>query len=164
MSGRLFTILTIVMGFSFHAKAMEPGECMKIMSGVSSEQSEFRSTVLEFLDSVKSRDFETFKKYLNEELEFKAILPGGKVFDSVRTFVASQADWFNGTTGRFEFSLERVEVSSDLGTAFAKAEYENLDANGKPFKLEIEFTFRFQRIGTQWFLIYDENRVLRDMR
>ena len=98
------------------------------------------------------------------DLEFSAILPGGKIFRDVPSFLESQLPWFHGSAGSFEFTLERSEVSGDLGAVISKVEYRDVDAHGKPFALEISISFIFRRVKDRWFLIHDQNTVLRETR
>ncbi len=152
--------------FSIHAGASEQERHVKTLNekNLSSDHIQFQSSVQALLDSVKSRDFSTFEKFFNRDLEFKAVLPGGKVFNDIPSFMASQADWFKGSTGNFDFELDRTELSGDLGAAFANVIYKNIDAKGESFSLEIYISFLFRRIGHQWFLTHDQNSVLKESR
>ena len=125
---------------------------------------EFHAAVQAFLGAVKNRDFQAFERYFRTDLEFKAVLPGGKIFDDVPSFMASQMNWFNGKSGSFDFKVERTEVASDLGAAFAKVSYKDNDVKGNPFALEIYISFLFRRVDGQWFLIHDQNSVLRESK
>jgi ketosteroid isomerase-like protein len=162
----LLTLIFIwATNFSPKAWAGMSGEaCMGSLLNSSAALNEFSQTATKFLTSVKERDFNTFKKFFREDLEFTAILPGGKVINDVSTFMASQSSWFNGKTGSFDFSFQRTEMSGDLGSAHATVDYKNVDAGGKPFELEIYITFLFRKVDGSWFLVHDQNSVLREVR
>lgn len=128
------------------------------------EEAQFRAMAQAFLDAVKARDWNSFERYFNRDLAFCAVLPGAKVYKDVPSFLESQLTWFRGTTGSFDFLIERAEVSGDLGAAFARVEYKDVDPQNKPFAFEIFISFLFRRINDQWFLIHDQNTVLRETR
>lgn len=123
-------------------------------------QEEFKTSALQFLNAVSERDYKTFLRYFREDIEFQAVLPDGKVFNDVSSFLESQKTWFEGTTGSFNFKLQKTVVSSELGAAFALINYKNVDASGVPFNLEIYTSFIFCNIDGNWILIHDQNTVL----
>ena len=129
-----------------------------------SSETKFRSQVETFLNAVKNRDRTTFEKFFDHELEFTAILPGGRVFNDVPSFLESQADWFDGKTGTFNFLIERIQTSKNLGHALAKVKYQNVDQSGRPFTLDIHISFVFKKIKGKWFVIHDQNTVLKETR
>src|SRR5262249_32057711 len=96
-----------------------------------------RSTVQSFLEAVRTRNLKVFEQFFNKNLKFTAVLPGAKLFDDVQSFMDSQLPWFRSNTGTFDFTLDRTEVSHELGAAFLRAEYKNVDSENKPFALEI---------------------------
>ena len=128
------------------------------------EKVEFHKTAENFLAAVANRDFETFQSFLRADLGFQAVLPGGVILDSVASFIENQKTWFSGTTGNFKYVIDRTEISVDLGTVHSKVHYSNVDAKGSPFELEIYITFVFRKIDGDWFLIHDQNTVMRERR
>ena len=159
----LFALFTV--GLSNLAWAgKDKGSCMGSLVNSNVIQSEFLAVAAKFLTSVKQRDFQTFERFFREDLEFTAILPGGKIINDVPAFMASQTSWFNGKTGSFDFMLQRAEATSDLGTAFAVVDYKNVDSSGKPFELEIYISFIFRKVDGNWFLVHDQNTVLREVK
>ncbi len=112
------------------------------------------------MESVSKRDFETFETFFDRSLEFFAVLPGGRTFDSVDSFMESQTFWFNGTTGKFEYEIRNIQNSDDLGFAHVLVTYSNVDSENVPFILKIYISFNFKKKNGSWFLIYDQNTVL----
>jgi hypothetical protein len=149
---------------SWAQETKKDGPCMSDLVNTSSDQEEFHGSVAAFLKSVKERDFSTFQKFFRNDLPFTAVLPGGKIIDDLPTFMASQSSWFEGKTGSFDYTVQRAESSSDLGSAHAIVDYKNIDANGKAFALQIYISFLFRKVDGDWFLIHDQNSVLREVR
>ena len=159
----LVLILAMVSGPKAWA-GKDKGTCMVSLMNPEVAKNEFHQMATKFLAAVRERDLGTFEQFFREDLEFAAILPGGKIINDVPTFMASQKPWFNGNTGSFDFSIQRTEVSADLGSAHVMADYRNVDASGKPFELEIYISFVFRKVDKKWFLVHDQNTVLREVK
>lgn len=126
-------------------------------------QTTFRAEAERFLRAVKTRDRATFDTFFDPRVAVTALLPGGKKFTDLASFLKSQDGWFAGTTGRFDAVIERTDASGDLGFLWARATYANSD-DGGPFELDIYLTFVFRRIDGRWFLTHDQNTVVSDSR
>ena len=160
--GLIILSVTAVGPFAWAGKRAE--SCMSSLMGSDKLQNEFREIAVKFLSSVKERDFSTFERFFRDDLAFTAVLPGGKIINDVPTFMASQSTWFNGKTGSFDFSIKRTEATSELGSVHAVVDYKNIDSAGKPFELEIYISFLFRKVGEKWFLVHDQNTVLREVK
>lgn len=126
----------------------------------SRSHNDFTTATILFLKSVRDRDLKTFQKYLNSDLPFYANLPGSRVFTNTSSFLESQMPWFNGKTGTFEFDIIHTSIFESEGTAQVKVKYQDIDASGKPFLLNLLITFKFTCIEGRWFLTHDENIIL----
>jgi hypothetical protein len=125
-----------------------------------SSETSFRSEVERFLLSVAQRDFKTFTRFFSPDLDFRAELPGGVILEDVDSFMKSQAAWFRGNEGAFQFQVETASVSGLLGYATVTVRYSNFDEARVPFTLKILLSLRFMYHEQAWVLVYDHNQVL----
>lgn len=121
----------------------------------------FEAEVHTFLKSVETRDWPTFKRYLDPEGELIAVLPNGTVHRSYEAFLTSQREYFEGKTSSFTSRVETVLESGNLGFATILATYEDTDAKPTPFQSLLYITFLFSKApGGRWYLIHDQNTLL----
>ena len=94
----------------------------------------FRESLLEsskiFLESVKNKNFQEFKKFLRADLPFCAILPGGIKIDSLDEFLKQQNFWFEGETGTFNYKILNIMVLDNIGNVVSEVEYKNKASDG----------------------------------
>ncbi len=112
-----------------------------------------------FLSSVKEKDFETFSTFFTDDLAFKVHLPGGRIIDNLPEFMESQRHYFGGTTGIFNYQVLEAVGDTETGKTAALVNYQNVDADGVPFKRVIRIEYRFQFRLDHWYLVHIENFV-----
>ena len=123
-----------------------------------------RQAAERFLAAVKGRDEKAFDAFVDASAPLTALLPGAPPVTDASTFRRSQQSWFSGTTGRFDYAIERAEASGNLGFAWVRVTYANADPRGVPFRWTLYLTLVFRHRDGRWFLTHDQNTVVSDSR
>lgn len=117
----------------------------------------FKTSFDQFMHALATKDRLTFNTFLDAKAFSLAILPPSRTFDSLRAYEASQDSWFKGTSGSFEYTVERAEEEAQLALGVVRAKYSNIDAQGKPFAMDLWISFVFKNIDNHWKLLFVQN-------
>jgi ketosteroid isomerase-like protein len=123
-------------------------------------QEDFKKIADMFFSTVTEKDFEKFKSYLSPELGFFAILPDGKTYHDVPSFIENQKTWFHSKGGSFTYKIDKVFQKEDLAYASIYADYKNKDNEGKDFHLALYISTVFQLKNKNWYAILDQNTLI----
>ena len=127
-----------------------------------SNNSTFESSVEQFLAAVATKDFEKFKKHLRPDAELRAVLPAGDLYEGYDSFLESQRNWFSQPGGEFRYEIDLLRERGKMGLAGVFVTYSNRDERGEYFSKRIYISFVFELDDKGWFLIHDQNTLLRE--
>jgi hypothetical protein len=126
---------------------------------------EFKNSFMEYIEAVKSRNGKKVQEFFKRDLPMTHVLPGAKIYNDLESYLENQRHWHEGTTGSYDYKINNVNVSSDMGFASVFAQYVNIDpVSNKPFHLDLYISFLFRRVDGRWYMIHSQNSVLKEIK
>ncbi|WP_404452158.1 nuclear transport factor 2 family protein [Virgibacillus necropolis] len=118
---------------------------------------DFHSTVIKHLDSIQTKDLESFLQTLSDQTAISVIMPNGRLFEGYEDVAALNKDWFADEDWSFNYILVKAESTHEMGYAVAEIDYHDLDQDGNAYKKIYYLTLLFKKLGNTWVLVHDQN-------
>ncbi|GAA2606784.1 YybH family protein [Paractinoplanes durhamensis] len=116
---------------------------------------DFATAVDRHLAAVTDRDLDTYLKTVHEDVSL--VLLDGRLVEG-RTAVGDlHRDWFSDPDWSWHLTQLRSSEQGDTGIALFAVDYDDVDANGKPYTSRYLLGLTFARCGGDWLLIHDQN-------
>ncbi|WP_196139709.1 nuclear transport factor 2 family protein [Aliikangiella sp. G2MR2-5] len=118
---------------------------------------DFECTLSQHLQAIQTKDFEAFEKTITPEAKLTFILPNGKYFDDSAEYRQMLKEWFKQDGWTFNFKVISKYSSNTFGHALLLIDYNEADRGGKPYHLDHYLSLIFEKQGSHWYLIHDQN-------
>lgn len=116
---------------------------------------EFTTALHHHLAAIHARDLDGYMRTVHKEAT--VILPNGKVITGFDEIHAFHRDWFGDPDWSMETETVRSLVVGDSAIAVLKVDYQDLDQEGRPYRLNHLLSLIFARTGEEWLLVHDQN-------
>lgn len=118
-----------------------------------------------YIEAVKNRDGKKVAEFFRDDVEMTHVMPGPVIITDLKSYLDHQRHWHEGKTGHYNYRINALDSSTDLGFASVFAVYENFDLKtGQPFKLDLYISFVFRLVAGRWYMIRSQNSILKEVR
>ena len=108
------------------------------------------------LDAVREKNHQDFLRFFHKEQKIFGIFPHGKRALGYDSFIESQNEWFRSREGRFDYSIVRKNVGSDM--AHFGVDVDFLSPEKVHLKLYIGILLKFY--AGSWHFVHFQNTVI----
>lgn len=121
----------------------------------------FELVVDKYFNVVKNRDIKGILTMLDKDKDLKLIMPNGKLIESYENFVTFHEHWFVDEDWSLDVERLDLNVIGTIGTCLSRVTYDDLDEKGKPYSMSYFLYLVFEQVDEQWFLIHDQNTLIK---
>ena len=118
---------------------------------------EFKEALAVHLEAIKQRDLDTYKNTVHENDDVRVILLNGKEIKGYDEIIKLHQAWFGDPDWSIAFDIVDAKQCENTGLALLKVHYDDLDEKGIPYQKTYWLSLHFQRIHSQWKLVFDQN-------
>ena len=116
---------------------------------------DFPQALAEHLAAIQNRDLDAFLATVHADAS--VILPTGTLLSGRDAIADFHKDFFGDPDWSMKTEAVRVETIGDTAFAVLSVIYDDLDADGVPYRKNYYLTLYFAREGGRWLLVHDQN-------
>ncbi|ASP37624.1 DUF4440 domain-containing protein [Bacterioplanes sanyensis] len=124
--------------------------------------SSFEHALAHHLDTIRRKDIKAFCDTLIQDERLTLILPNGTLMQGYDAIAEFHQHWFADPD--WSMTLEQLSTTqtAEMANALFSVVYDDLDPDGKPYRLRYFLSLTFVLEDEQWRLLLDQNTMLPD--
>ena len=114
--------------------------------------------IIQMLDSVKTKDLETFVSLFKPGQDVFGIFPAGNTASGYESFMESQQNWFNSPDGEFNYTIVRKYEEKKLALYGIEVDFKTPDN----VNMNLYISILLKNIGDSWHFVHFQNTMMND--
>lgn len=121
-----------------------------------------KTTIDKYFTAMKERDLTLFLSLLKQDAGLCLIMPTGAMITGYDAVAEFHRDFFSDTDWSLTAEPVQVYESGCFGSCLSKINYQDLDQHGQPYQMKYYLYLLFEQVGDRWFLIHDQNTLIKN--
>jgi len=121
---------------------------------------DFKKLLDTHLNAINKKDITTFLETVCKD-NITLIMPNGKLITNYLEFSELHKAWFADEDWSMDYKTVKIDEREFLSSVLLEINYHDVDENNEPTLLNYFLYLLFEKINTSWYLIHDQNTIIK---
>lgn len=121
---------------------------------------DFKKLLDKHLNAMIKKDLSTFLETVSKE-NIILIMPNGKLISDYQGFRDLHSAWFADDDWSMDYKTIKIDGKDFISSVLLEINYHDVDDNNEPTHLNYFLYLVFEKIGENWYLIHDQNTIIK---